>query len=119
MRASEFIIRCMGANGRYAGYENMISCLEIVRKDPQKLVALEKLVYIYVAEEEGISLNCLERRLDILVSTLAKTAKPSQWILLELDPNRKPTVGEFLEAVSWYLRQLESHRASVQDWLKA
>ena len=90
---AEMIIRCMGANGRYAGYENMISCLEIIRKNPRKLVALEKLVYVYVAEEDGVSLNCLERRLDLLVTLLTKTAKPSQWILLELNPNKKPSVG--------------------------
>ena len=43
--SAEMIIRCMGANGRYAGYENMISCLEIIREDPKKLVSLERLVY--------------------------------------------------------------------------
>ena len=118
MTASEFIIRCMGAHGRYAGYENMISCLEIIRKNPKKLTALEKSVYVYVAEEEGITLHCLERRLNVLVSILMKTAKPSQWILLELDPNKKPTLGEFLEAVTWYLRQVDRHKASMQDWMK-
>ena len=116
---AEMIIRCMGANGRYAGYENMISCLEIIRKNPKKLVALEKLVYVYVAEEDGVSMNCLERRLDLLVTLLTKTAKPSQWILLELNPNKKPSVGEFLEAVTWYLRQIDCHRASAKEWFNA
>ena len=117
--SAEMIIRCMGTNGRYAGYENMISCLEIIREDPKKLVSLERLVYDSVAKADGVSLNCLKRRLDILVSVLTKTAKRSQWMLLELDPEKKPTVGEFLEAVTWYMKQLDCSRASIEDWFNA
>ena len=117
--SAEMIIRCMGANGKYAGYENMISCLEIVQEDPKKLVSLERLVYKSVAEADGVSMKCLKRRLAILVSVRMKTAKRSQWVLLELNPEKKPTVGEFLEAVSWYMRQLDCRNVSIDDWFNA
>lgn len=116
--SAEMLIRCMGANGKYAGYENMIACLESVCEDPKRLVSLERMVYKTVAEADGVSMNCLKRRLNILVTVLTKTAKRSQWLMLELDPDRKPTVGEFLEAGSWYLRQLEGKSLPIEDWLE-
>lgn len=101
------ILRGMGANGLYVGYENMLECVDLLIANPYKLLSLQKDVYAVVAKKNGLTVSCMKRRLDILMEVIWKSATTEQWQILGLSPFEKPTVGEYLEAIVWFLQTVE------------
>lgn len=110
----EAILRSMGGNGLYAGYESMALCIRLVLNHPKTLLALQKEVYSAVAKEQGTSVSCLKRRLDIFLDVLWRNAKPEQWRTLGLSVCERPTVGEFIEAVVWYIQSKQAEHDQEQ-----
>lgn len=101
------ILREMGGNGLYAGYENMLECVDLLLENPRKLLSLQKDVYAVVAKQHNTTVACMKRRLDILIDVLWRSASPEQWRVLGLGTLEKPSVGEFLEAMVWYIQTCE------------
>ena len=110
----EAILRSMGGNGLYAGYESMAMCIRLVLEDSRRLLALQKQVYSVVAQNQGTTIACLKRRLDIFLDVLWKNGTSHQWRQLGLFSDQKPSVGEFIEAVVWYIQITAEEQAQEQ-----
>lgn len=111
----EAILRSMGGNGLYAGYESMAMCIRLVLEDSRKLLALQKEVYSKVAKNQGTTVSCLKRRLDIFLDVLWKNSTPAHWKRLGIVSEDRPSVGEFIEAVVWYIQSTAEEQAQEQE----
>lgn len=105
MAREEYIIRMLGANRLFQGYSALISCIRLAAEDENRLLSLENDLYPCAAAETGCSVSAMKHNMDTLIRHCWEKGPPESWGKLAGCPIRHcPSLGEFIELATWYLR---------------
>ncbi len=102
MAKPEELLRALGLNQKYTGYENLLMAVEIVKKDKHTLYSVTKSIYIPIAEKRGCTWSAIERSI--------RTAVKRGW---KINPDLikdmagyklviHPTAAELIEMIASY-----------------
>ena len=93
------LLRSLGLNRTYTGYQYLIYILELVRKEPERLEQVTKQIYPDVAREFGVKTGSV----DSALRTTAKVcweAGAEAWCGRQDGRDRPPTVSVFLRQLA-------------------
>ena len=110
MSQEEHVIRKLGGTRLFAGYWLLIRCIRLAIEDEDRLIAPESNLYLAAAAESGCSLSRVKSNMDTLVRYCWKKASPAAWTEVAGCPVKdRPTLGEFIEIIAWYVRDHDEH----------
>ncbi|MCI7274998.1 MAG: sporulation initiation factor Spo0A C-terminal domain-containing protein [Lachnospiraceae bacterium] len=102
----ESFLRSLGASQRYAGYDDILVCLELALQDENRLLHLQRQLYRPTAVFQHTNISSVKRNMDTLVWSCWRKRDPRVWDTISgCHLKSCPTLGEFLELSVCYLKE--------------
>lgn len=102
----ESFLRSLGASQRYAGYDDILVCLELALQDENRLLHLERQLYRPTAVFQHTNMTSVKRNMDTLMWSCWRKRDPNVWDnMCGCHMVSCPTLGEFLEICVCYLKE--------------
>ena len=105
MRDIQKLVRSLGIGGNYQGYRYLLYALSLCLQNEDYLLSVSKLLYPEIAHTYQTSASSVERNLRTVVSVCWERGNRPLLESISLCPlSSKPTIGEFLDILTEYLR---------------
>ena len=106
MTSEELLIRSLGGNRLFSGYEPLILCICLAVEDENRLLSLEQRLYPIAADRLQIKISAMKRNMSTLVQYCYNHADPALWKTIAGCPlKRQPTLREFIDFSACYIKQ--------------
>ena len=110
MRDIQKLVRSLGIGGNYQGYRYLLYALSLCLQNEDYLLSVSKLLYPEIAHAYQTSASSVERNLRTVVSVCWERGNRPLSESISLCPlSSKPTIGEFLDILTEYLKDSEDH----------
>ena len=105
MRDIQKLVRSLGIGGNYQGYRYLLYALSLCLQNEDYLLSVSKLLYPEIAHTYQTSASSVERNLRTVVSVCWERGNHPLLESISLCPlSSKPTIGEFLDILTEYLK---------------
>lgn len=102
MKKPEQILRSLGLNQTYTGYENTLKAVDIILKDKHTLYSVTRAIYQPIAEGRGCTWSAVERSIRTAVMRAWNVNPELVMTMAGYRMSIQPTAAEFIEMVALY-----------------
>lgn len=103
LRDAGEILQTLGITANYVGYFYMLYAVRLTMQAPERLLLVTKWLYPEVARYYKTTWQCVERDLRSVVALSWQRSRPQLEQLLRRPLPQRPTVSEFLAALTMHL----------------
>lgn len=98
------ILRSLGLNTKYMGYNTILKAVQIVQEDHHKLYNVTKSIYMPIAEERGCTWSAVERSIRTAIQRAWKINPKLIKDMAGYPMAIQPTASEFIEMLAFYTK---------------
>ncbi len=108
MQPAYHVPRQLGIHGTQKGYLYLVDALQLALDDERNLILFSKTMFVKIADKYNTDPSNVDRNIRTLINQCWNSSFREE--LQRIAPYRlekKPTVGEFIDIVYWYIKNLE------------
>lgn len=98
------ILRSLGLNTKYMGYNTILKAVQLVQEDQHKLYSITKSIYMPIAEERGCTWSAVERSIRTAIQRAWKINPELIKDMAGYPMIIQPTASEFIEMLAFYTK---------------
>lgn len=106
MNAIKTLSFTLGIRNSYKGYYYLVDSLSLIIEDENRLLSIGTELFPVIASKYHTDVRCIERNIRTVINACWKSSACEK--LRSICPyplETRPTVGEFLDILFWYLLQ--------------
>ncbi len=102
------IPRQLGIHGTQKGYLYLVDSIQMALEDEKNLIQFSKIMFGKIAEKYDTDASNVDRNIRTLVDQCWNSAfQEDLQKIASYRLEKKPTVGEFIDILYWYVKNLE------------